>query len=168
MKKFFLSAVVIAAFVVYAATSRKNATLPSLPAVSVSSSPSTIAQSADTPSGAGTPPNNPNLANSSQSTSAPTNSGAFKNGTYTGDAVDALYGNVQVQAIVKSGRIADVQFLSYPTDRSHSQSINNQAAPLLKSEAIKSQSANVNIISGATATSEAFIQSLQSALSQAS
>lgn len=45
--------------------------------------------------------------------------------------------------------------------------INNQAMPMLRSEAIQAQSANVDTVSGATMTSEAFIQSLQSALDQA-
>ncbi|HEY4384430.1 MAG TPA: FMN-binding protein [Ktedonobacteraceae bacterium] len=45
--------------------------------------------------------------------------------------------------------------------------INNYADPQLTSEAIQAQSANVDIVSGATDSSEAFIQSLNSALAQA-
>jgi uncharacterized protein with FMN-binding domain len=92
---------------------------------------------------------------------------AYKDGTYTGDVVDAYYGNVQVQTTIQNHLVTDVQFLNYPQDRQHSVIINSQAMPMLKSEAINAQTANVDIVSGATATSQAFIQSLQSALTKA-
>lgn len=92
---------------------------------------------------------------------------SYKNGTYTGSVADAYYGNVQIQTTVSAGKITDVTFLQYPSDRSTSRSINSQAMPYLKQEAIAAQSGQVNIISGATDTSNAFVQSLTSALSQA-
>ena len=93
--------------------------------------------------------------------------GLYKNGQYNGNIADAYFGNVQVKAIIQSGKLADVQFLSYPNDRNHSISINKYAMPILKSEAIQAQSAKVDIVSGATISSNAFIDSLSSALSQA-
>lgn len=93
--------------------------------------------------------------------------GQFKDGQYDGSVADAYYGNVQVRAIIQDGKLTDVQFLSYPNDRNQSIEINSYALPILKSEAIKVQSAHVNIISGATNTSNAFINSLTSALNQA-
>ncbi len=93
--------------------------------------------------------------------------GQYKDGTYTGPEVDAFYGYVKVQATVRSGKIASVQFLEYPNDRRTSVRINSVAVPYLQSEAIQAQSANVDIISGATLTSEAFAQSLQTALDTA-
>jgi uncharacterized protein with FMN-binding domain len=98
---------------------------------------------------------------------ATTNTGKYKNGTYSGPVVDAYYGNVQVSAVVQNGALADVQFLQYPSDRSTSVRINSQAMPRLKSEAIQAQSASVNGVSGATATSGAFKQSLSAALATA-
>jgi uncharacterized protein with FMN-binding domain len=91
----------------------------------------------------------------------------YKDGVYTGDVTDAYYGNVQVQTTVAGGKIADVKFLDYPSDRQTSQEINSQAMPYLKQEAIAVQSANVDIVSGATQTSLAFRKSLQSALAKA-
>jgi uncharacterized protein with FMN-binding domain len=91
----------------------------------------------------------------------------YKNGSYTGDVTDAYYGNLQVRAVIQNGKIADVQFLVYPNDRETSRQINEQAMPSLKQEAIQAQNANVDIVSGATQTSEAFVKSLQSALAQA-
>ena len=98
----------------------------------------------------------------------PQTQGKYKNGTYTGNVADAFYGNIQVQVAISSGQISDVVFLQYPSDRRTSQMINSQAMPMLKQEAIAAQSAQVNGVSGATATSQAFIESLGSALSQAS
>lgn len=93
--------------------------------------------------------------------------GMYRDGTYTGSPADAYYGIVQVKAIIRNGKITDVQFLSYPNDRSTSAYISSIATPLLASEAIQSQSANVDIVSGASETSGAFMRSLASALSQA-
>ncbi len=93
--------------------------------------------------------------------------GQYANGSYTGSAVDAYYGIVQVKAIVKNGQLADVQFLQYPSDRQHSLELSNYAMPALTQEAIQAQSAQVNGVSGATATSDAFVQSLSSALALA-
>ncbi len=91
----------------------------------------------------------------------------WNDGVYTGDSVDAYYGNVQVRATISGGRLTDVIFLDYPQDRSTSLRKSQNAMPILKSEAISSQKSNVNSVSGATYTSEAFNQSLAYALSQA-
>ncbi len=100
-------------------------------------------------------------------TPAPKPKGLYNEGTYTGNRADAYYGIVQVQATIQGGKIVDVQFLQYPNDRSTSRYINGQAMPYLKQEAIQAQSANVDIVSGATDTSIAFQESLGAALAQA-
>lgn len=106
--------------------------------------------------------------NSSQNVSTPTpSSGGYKDGTYTGDTTDAVYGPMQVQVTIQSGKIADIKFLQYPNDNPTTLSINQQAMPILKSEAIQSQSAQVDIISTASQTSTAFKESLSSALAKA-
>ena len=91
----------------------------------------------------------------------------FKDGTYTGNSVNVFFGNVQVSAVISGGKLSAVHFLQYPNTHSVAVFINQQAMPYLKSEAIQAQNANVNIISGATLTSEGFQASLASALSQA-
>ncbi len=93
--------------------------------------------------------------------------GMYADGTYTGIVADAYYGLVQIQAVIQGGKLINVSFLQYPNDRRTSQYINGQAMPILKSEAIQAQSANVDIVSGATDTSMAFQQSLADALAQA-
>ena len=91
----------------------------------------------------------------------------YKDGSYTGSVANAYYGNVQVQVSVSGGKISDVKFLQYPNDNPNSQYINSQATPYLKQEALQAQSAQVSGVTGATLTSQAFIQSLSSALNQA-
>jgi uncharacterized protein with FMN-binding domain len=93
--------------------------------------------------------------------------GQYKDGSYTGSVQDAFYGNLQVQAVISKGKITDVIFLQYPNDNRTSQYVNSQADPILKQEAILVQSANVDIVSGASASSQAFQASLADALSQA-
>lgn len=93
--------------------------------------------------------------------------GQYADGTYTGSVANAYYGNVQVQAIISGGKIANVKFLQYPYTHSTSVYINQQAMPYLTQEAIQAQSAQINGVSGATFTSEAFVQSLASALTKA-
>lgn len=107
-------------------------------------------------------------ATSTTTTPPPQKIGKYKDGTYTGSVADAYYGNVQVQAVVAGGKLTAVNILQYPSDNRTSRSINSQALPILQSEAIQAQSANVDMVSGASATSPAFIQSLQDALAQAS
>ncbi|MDE2144453.1 MAG: FMN-binding protein [Patescibacteria group bacterium] len=93
--------------------------------------------------------------------------GMYTDGTYTGSPADAYYGTVQVAAIISGGKLSNIRFMQYPSDTGHSIYVSEVALPMLKQEAIQAQSANVDIVSGATETSGAFQQSLQSALSRA-
>lgn len=141
---------------------KQTAVTPTDVAPTTSVTPSTTV---DTPT---TPPGNGNGNGMMQGTPMMGQMmGKYKDGEYTGTVADAFYGNIQVKAIISGGKITDVQFLQYPNDRSTSIMINTQAMPMLKQEAITAQSANVDIVSGATDSSNAFIQSLGSALSQA-
>jgi uncharacterized protein with FMN-binding domain len=112
----------------------------------------------------------PPLAVRAAATATPgTASGQFQDGTYTGDAARAdHWGSVQVAAVIKDGKLVDFKILDYPHSRSTSVRIAQIAIPYLMEEAVQAQSATIDLVSGATPTSEAFIQSLQSALEQAS
>ena len=87
-------------------------------------------------------------------------------GTLTGSAIQMPYGIIQVQVKLQDGRITDVQTLQAPS-RGHSGQVAQFAAPVLRSEVLSAQSSQVNTVSGATYTSQAYLQSLQSALDQA-
>lgn len=109
----------------------------------------------------------------SSNISTPLNNGTDKqlpkygNGEYKGSIADAYYGYVQIKAIVSGGKISDIIFLKYPNDNRNSAYISNQALPYLRQEVIQAQNGNVDVISGATYTSLAFIQSTKDALSKA-
>jgi uncharacterized protein with FMN-binding domain len=103
----------------------------------------------------------------SPTTTVASSATGYADGTYQGASVAIRWGAVQVQAVIQGGKIASVEFVTYPTGDQRSQQINSQAAPRLVQEAIQAQSANVQVVSGATYTSQAFMQSLDAALDQA-
>ena len=86
--------------------------------------------------------------------------------TFAGSVVTNRFGDNQVTLIVKGSRITDVRY-TLPTDRPRSAAINEQAGPLLRQEVLQAQSAKIDVVSGATYTSEAFVQSLQQAAGRA-
>jgi len=87
-------------------------------------------------------------------------------GQLTGSSVQTPFGTVQVQVTLQNGQITDIQALQLPAG-GHSSQVSQFAEPQLRSEALSAQSSQVNTISGATYTSQAYLQSLQSALDQA-
>jgi uncharacterized protein with FMN-binding domain len=94
---------------------------------------------------------------------------SYMDGTYTGNAADTPYGPVQIAAVISNGRISDITFLKMPDGEKHSQEITGYSSPYLRQTAIDKQAAkNIEFVSGATATSYGFQESLQAALNQAS
>ncbi|MDI2124823.1 FMN-binding protein [Yinghuangia seranimata] len=93
--------------------------------------------------------------------------GASTSGTFTGDAVSTRYGAVQVAVTLDQGKITGVTVLQSPTADRRDREISSRALPRLTQEAISAQNAEIDAVSGATYTSEGYIQSLQSALDQA-
>lgn len=91
----------------------------------------------------------------------------YNDGEFVGDPASTVWGDVQVKAVIRNGAITDVQFLDYPTHRRRSAEINSWATPILTSEAIRVQSAEVDIVSQASVTAFGFEQSLASALMRA-
>ena len=91
----------------------------------------------------------------------------YTDGTVTGDTISTRFGDVQVQVTISGGVITDVTALQLPSRDGHSARISQAAEPILRQEALTAQSANIDLLSGATYTSDAYAQSLQSALDQA-
>ena len=101
-------------------------------------------------------------------TSGTTDSGtASSSTTVTGDAASTRWGPVQVQLTVTDGTITDVEVVEYPSDNGKDQQINARALPVLVQETLDAQSADIDMVSGATVTSDGYVESLQSALDQA-
>lgn len=86
--------------------------------------------------------------------------------TIDGPVVDTRYGPVQVEIVLSGGQLQDVVAIQLPTGRRSGQ-ISNAAAPILREEALQAKSASIDMVSGATYTSDAYAQSLQAALDQA-
>jgi uncharacterized protein with FMN-binding domain len=149
------------------ATTPSATATAAVPTQTASSGGTTSQQQAAAPTRTPTPQPAKPTATSQPPTPTATAEGAYRDGDYTGTEADANWGLVQVQAVVSGGQVTDVQFLEYPNHRSRSRSINDRAMPQLVEEAVQAQQADVDIVSGATDTSEAFIQSLADALSQA-
>jgi len=104
--------------------------------------------------------------NTGSEPSAPSVPGSSSN-TVTGDAADTRWGPVQVRITVTNGKLSDVTAVEYPSENSRDQEINSNAIPALNQEALSAGNAKIDMISGATYTSQGYVQSLQSALDKA-
>jgi len=87
--------------------------------------------------------------------------------TVTGSVAQTRWGPVQVALTVANGRITAVDVPQYPSGNGKDQQINAYALPVLTQETLSAQSANIDMVSGATVTSTGYVQSLQSALDKA-
>ncbi len=94
-------------------------------------------------------------------------SGSTTAATYDGTSVQTRFGTVQVQVTIQGGKITEVTPLQLTDAERKSAQISSRAAPVLRSEVIQAQSANVQTIGGATVTSDAYLTSLQAALDAA-
>ncbi len=119
-------------------------------------------------------PPNTDASGSSPTTTAPSGASspttaapAGPTKTYDGQVFENQYGPVQVRVVMQGGKITDVQALQMPVDHQRSAEISQYAEPYLRQEVLQAQSAQIDIVSGATFTSENYAQSLQSALDQA-
>ena len=106
-------------------------------------------------------------ASASKTTKTTSAGSGVKSGTFTGAAESTDFGNVQVQAVISGGKLTNVIVLQVPDRGGYEDQIVQIAVPELKSEALSAQSANIDVVSGATYTSQGYAESLQSALDQA-
>lgn len=97
----------------------------------------------------------------------PTSGGSTPSKTYAGAVAQTRWGPVQVQITVAGRKITDVQVPQYPQGNSRDAEINSYALPTLIQETEQQQSAAIDMVSGATVTSDGYLRSLQSALDSA-
>jgi uncharacterized protein with FMN-binding domain len=131
---------------------------------SSAASTSVVAQSGTDTGSSGTGSTDSGSAGTGSADSG-TSSSAAK--TYTGSAVSTRFGDVQVEITVKDGKVTKAAVLQVPWGNGRDQEINSYAVPILNSETVDAQSANIDMVSGATYTSNGYIGSLQSAIDQA-
>ena len=154
MKKYVIAGVLViaaVAYYVFAAANHDDQTATSI-----------VPPTTTDISGTGSAPTT--TSNSASSTGSTT--GQYKDGIYTSAVEDAFYGNLQVKVSIAGGKVTDVSFVQYPQG-GHSSDVSTQALPVLVQEEIATQSANVNVVSGATQDSEAFDQAMADVFAQA-
>lgn len=144
-------------------TSSSSATVSASPVVQQPTSsglnPPSGSSSGGTPKGGGSSTTKPGPAAKPGASSAAI--------AYTGGVASTQWGPVQVRITVRGGKVTRAQAVQYPQGTSTDAQINGSALPLLDQEVVQKQSASIDTISGATVTSDGYLQSLQSAIDQA-
>jgi uncharacterized protein with FMN-binding domain len=129
---------------------------------------STTGSGSDTTGSAGsTGTGSDGTAATAPSTSSSPSSSSSASKTVTGDAIDTRYGPVQVRITVRNGKVVSATAVEYPTQDPRDAQINAYAIPVLQQESVGVSDSNIDMVSGATFTSEGYAQSLQSALDKA-
>jgi uncharacterized protein with FMN-binding domain len=116
----------------------------------------------------------PTASAGSEPSSSPSSSSSGSSGddsskitTYTGSVAQTRWGPVQVKITVQGGKLTKVTILQHPSGNSRDAKINDYALPILINESLNAQSANIDMVSGATVTSGGYVKSLQAALDEA-
>lgn len=135
----------------------------SLPLAVANGTPAPIAT---TPPGARASPQ-PRATGPAASPPAPSAQPPSSNQQVDGDVIPTQFGDIQVRVVESGGKIVDVKALQLPSDRRRSREISQYSEPILHDEALQAQSAQIDTVSGATYTSEAYRESLQSAIDRA-
>jgi len=131
--------------------------------LSATSQPAFVGSSSTSGSTSSTTKSNGGSTGNSNSNGNTTSSSS----TVTGDVAQTRWGPVQVELTVANGSITDVSVLQYPSGNGKDQQINARALPVLIQETLDAQNATIDMVSGATVTSEGYLESLQSALDKA-
>ena len=84
----------------------------------------------------------------------------------TGSTYNYSYGQLAVRVTVTGAKITGLSVVGLQTAESYSQQIADQVIPMLRQEVLAAQSVQVNGISGASYTAEAYVSSVQSALNK--
>jgi uncharacterized protein with FMN-binding domain len=112
---------------------------------------------------------NPAAQNSqTQTRDRSTTANQYKDGTYTSDVAETLYGDIQISIIITGGKISDVEFNKMPgRDDGRTIQLTEMSRPLLEKTTLEKQSDKIDFVTGATSTSYGYQESLQSALDKA-
>ncbi len=109
----------------------------------------------------------PFRSGTSSSTSSSGSTSTSSGTTVTGPKVNTRWGPVQVAITVVSGKITAVSVPVYPSGNGKDHEINSYALPILIDETVKAQTASIDMVSGATVSSQGYLTSLQGAIDQA-
>jgi uncharacterized protein with FMN-binding domain len=145
-------------------SAESSVVIPSTAAAAPTSAPSGSSSSGTSSAGGST--SSGSTSSSSTPSSSP-GSSSSSTATHTGSVVQTRWGPVQVQVTVTGGTISAVDVLQCPQGNGKDQQINAYALPILVQETLSAQSANIDMVSGATVTSDGYVESLQAALDEA-
>ncbi|HEY5420642.1 MAG TPA: FMN-binding protein [Marmoricola sp.] len=134
---------------------------------SIQSGPITSSSGSTSESASGSTSSGSTSSGSSSSGGTASGSGSPGSTDVTGSVADTQWGPVQVRLTLTGGTISKVTVLQYPSGNGKDQEINDYALPILTQETVDAQSAQIDMVSGATVTSNGYLESLQSALDQA-
>jgi uncharacterized protein with FMN-binding domain len=87
--------------------------------------------------------------------------------TADGPAMTTPFSVIQVQATLTHGRLTGVKTISMSGDGPHTKALNARAEPILRAEALKAGSADIDVVTGATSSSTIWIDSLRGAIRKA-
>jgi uncharacterized protein with FMN-binding domain len=85
----------------------------------------------------------------------------------TGPAMTTPFSVIQVRATLTQGRLTGVETVALSGDGPHTEALNARAEPILRAEALRAGSADVDVVSGATSTSQIWKESLRAAIKDA-
>ena len=136
-------------------------------AVTSSASSTATTSSSEPSSSSSSSSSSPTSSSSTSSSTSSSSSGSTEARTYTGSVAQTRWGPVQVQITVQGDKITKVTVLQQPNGNHKDAEINSYALPILVQGTLTAQSAQIDMVSGATVTSDGYITSLQSALDQA-
>lgn len=160
-----LSALVLL-FSYHTSTQSRTASAAASTGTTPTSTAATTSPATTSPTGAATPAAAAGAASGSTA-SGSSSSSSSSTKTYTGNSVQTRWGPVQVRITVQGGRITAADAVVYPTGNGRDREINAYALPILGQEVVQAQSAQIDMVSGATVTSEGYLSSLQSAIDKA-
>lgn len=138
-----------------------------IPLSSKSTSPTSVSASVITTSTTETSQQAPPSTAIQLPTSTQSSNNALKDGTYTGISASNQFGDVQLKLTISGGKITDISALDFPASDHRSLQISQFSIPELTQEALTAQSANIDSVSGASYTSQSYVESLQSAINKA-
>ena len=136
-------------------------------ALTSSASSTATTSSSEPSSSSSSSSSSPTSSSSTSSSTSSSSSGSTEAKTYTGSVAQTRWGPVQVQITVQGDKITKVTVLQQPNGNHKDAEINSYALPILVQDTLTAQSAQIDMVSGATVTSDGYITSLQSALDQA-
>ena len=87
--------------------------------------------------------------------------------TATGDVAVTPFSYMEVRVTLTGDELTRVETVELSGTGARTQAINARAEPILREEALRAGSADVDVVTGATYTSRSYLQSLQSAIDKA-